>query len=320
MGAHDFQFGAVDEVTFNTPVVVSRFAEYSNNPTAVRGIAGRTEGNPLRVGSRARRQSRAIPYFDHAEGSIEFDVMNKGFGFWLKHLLPNVVTTGVGPFVHTATEGGSSASIGKSFTAQLNYPLHPAGTNQAITWSGGKVPKWTLANDVDGMLTMSMDVWFASQTTATALAAASYPASMSNFAWSHGVVQVGGSSFDVTAVSIEVDQGMDLERGQIRGNTAKKEPTPGQLGVSWSLTADFDSLTQFNRVHATTIANMSASIVGTWTNGVDIIKATIPGARFDDFNFGGEAGGIMQELSGVGEYNGTDSPITLEYTTSDAAP
>ena len=94
--------------------------------------------------------------------------MNKGMGFWLKHMLPNVATTGAGPYVHTATDpSNSSASIGKSFTAQLNYPFTPAGTNQALTFSGGKVPKWSLSCDVDGMLVLSLDVWFASMTTAT---------------------------------------------------------------------------------------------------------------------------------------------------------
>lgn len=320
MGAMDFQLGVKDEVTFNTALTVDRFFEYSDEAFPIKGVAGRTEGSPFRTGSRARRSNRVVPYFDHAEGTFKFDVMNKGFGFWLKHMLPSVATTGAGPYTHTATEGTSSASIGKSFTAQLNYPLSPAGTNQAVTFSGGKIPKWTLGCDVDGMLTLELEAWFASMTTATALATASYPTSMSNFAWVHGAVTVGGTAFDITNINIEVDQGYDLERSQIRGNAAKKEPTPGALGVSFGLEADFDSLTQWNRVHATSIASLSAAVVGTWTNGTDIITATIPAARFDDIAIGGDPGGATQSLTGVGEYDGTSSPITIAYTTTDTTP
>lgn len=321
MGAHDQQMGVIDEVTFNTPLTVTRFFEYGGDAMPVTPIAGRTESDPMRVGSRVRRQARVVPYPHHAEGHVDLDVMNKGFGFWLKHLLPSVATTGSGPYVHTATEGASSSALmGKSFTAQFNAPFHPTGTNQPFTFAGGKVPQWSLGCDVDGMLVLGLDLWFASWTTATALATAAYPSSMTNFAWSHGVVTVAGSAFDLNAFSLEVNQNMDLDRRQIRGNTAPKEPTPGRMEGSFSLEADFDSLTQFNRVHSSTVAGLSAQIVGTWTNGADIITVTIPGARFDELGFGGDRGALNQELSGVVEYDGTNSPITIAYTTSDTTP
>jgi len=317
MGAMDYQLGFKDESTFNTPVTVDRFAEYAGDQAPIMGIAGRTEGNPLRVGSRARRAGRTIPYFHHAEGTVEMELLTKGFGWWLKHMLPSVATTGAGPYVHTATEGGSSASIGKSFTAQMNYPFNPAGTNQAVTFAGGKIPKWSLGCDVDGMLTVSLDLWFASMTTATALATAAYPSAPNNFAWSHGVVTVGGTAFDITNLNVEVDQGMNVDRRQIRGNSAAKEPTPGALGVTWGLTADFDSLTQWNRVHSTSVSGMSAAIVSTFTNGADIIVVNIPAGRFDKIALKDDTG-LSQELTGVGEYDGTNSPITVVYTSGDA--
>lgn len=321
MGAFDFQLGFKKESVFATAVTVDRFAEYGGDVAPIVGQAGRTEGNPLRVGSRARRAARVVPYFDHAEGTIPLDLMDKGFGFWLEHLLPSVATTGSeAPYTHTATEGGSSASVGKSFTAQLNYPLHPAGTNQALTFAGGKIPKWTLHCSVDEMLTLDADMWFASQATGTSLASASYPSGMSNFAWVHGVITIGGSAVDLTEFSLEVDQGMKLDRAAIRGNAAKKEPTPGVLGITWSATADWDSLTQFNRVHATDVDDISAAIVATFTNGDAIIVATIPAARFDTLSFSGDTGSLQQEIGGVGEYDGTNSPIVLAYTTADATP
>lgn len=320
MGAGDFQFGVKKETTVGTPVVVDRFFEYSGDPMPVRPIPGRTEGNSLRTGTRFRRSGRVVPYTDHCEGTVEMDVLSDGFGFWLEHLLPSVATTGAGPYTHTATEGSSSSAlVGKSFTAQFNAPFHPAGTNQAITFAGGKVPKWSLGCDVDGMLVLSLDLWFQSFSTATALATASYPASMTNFAWMHGAVTVGGSAFDITSLNVEVDQGGKTDRKAL-GNSTAKEPTPGGATGTWSLEADFDSLTQWTRVHSTTVAGLSAAIVATFTNGADIIAITIPGARFDNFDFGGEAFAIEQSLSGVIEGDGTTSPITIAYTTSESTP
>lgn len=316
MGAMDYQLGFAKETTFNTPVTVARFAEYSGNSAPIKGIAGRTRGTGLRVGSRARRSDRTVPYFDHGEGTVEMELLTKGFGFWLEHMLPSVVTTGVGPYTHTATEGASSALMGKSFTAQMNYPLSPSGTNQAVTFSGGKIPKWSLGCDVEGMLTASLDLWFSSMTTATALAAASYPASMSPFAWVHGAVTVGGSSFNVTNLNIEVDQGMNVDKKRIGVNG---EPTPGPIAVTWGLTADFDSLTQWNRVYATSAASTRAQIVATFTNGTDVISITLPAAEFDEVSLSGD-GGLMQELKGEATSDGTNSPITIAYTTSDVTP
>jgi len=320
MGAFDFQLGVVDEVTFNTAPVVSRFFEYNSPVMPIKAIAGRTEGNPLRVGSRARRQNRAIPFFDHGEGTLPFDAMDKGLGFWLKHMLPHVVTTGAGPYVHTATEGTSSESMGKSFAAQVNVPFHPSGTDQAFTFSGGKVTQWSLENTVKEMLKCELGVWFAGMTTATAKAAASYPASMNDFHWGGCVVSIGGGAFDVTDIKIEVNLNPDVERPALRGNTAAKEPTPGPLEVSWALEADFDSLAQWNRVHATTPSGLSASISAVWTNGASSLTATIPAGRFDEIEHGGDEGAVTQSFSGIGEFDGTNSPITLAYVTTDATP
>ncbi|HUF98857.1 MAG TPA: phage tail tube protein, partial [Ilumatobacter sp.] len=315
------QLGVADESTFNTPVTPSRFFEYNGNPAAVRGVAARTEGNPLRAGTRARRSDRSVPYLSHAEGTLEFDVMTKGVGYWFKHMLGTVATTGAGPYTHTATEGATSALVGKSFTAQMNYPFHPAGTNQSMTFSGGKVPSWSLTNDVEGMLTMSLNVWFASMTTGTALATPSYPASMENFSWAGGVITIGGSAIDVTNINVEVDNTQKVDSKAIRGNTASKEPTPGPLSITWGVECDFDSLTQWNRVHGTTRAATIASVVGTWTNGADTFTVTLPSARFDDHNFSGEAGSLGQSITGVGEDDGTASaPIELKLVSTDVTP
>lgn len=320
MGGLDQQFMVAKETTYGTAVTVTRGFGYDGDPMPIKPIFGRTEGNPIRPGSRFRAQQRFVPYFDHAEGHVDLEVMNKGFGFFLEHMLGTVATTGVGPYTHTGTEGTTSALVGKGITAQFNAPFSPAQTNQAWTFSGGKVTKWSLGNTVDEMLLLGLDLWFNGYTTATALATYSEPATMTNFAWTHGAITIGGSSIDVDDFSIEIDNGYNLDRKQIRGNSAAKEPTPGVASGTWKIEADLDALTQFNRVASTTASGAVAQIIGTWTNGADIISATVPVSRFDEIEFGGDRGSSKQTLSGAIEWNLSASPVTVAYTTSDATP
>jgi hypothetical protein len=316
MGALDFQLGVKKEVTYGTPLVVDRFFEYNEPSTPIQARAARTRGNPLRTGTRYRRADRTLPYFDRGEGTISLDVMNKGFGFWLEHMLGSVATAGAGPFTHTATEGQIN---GKSFTAQFNYPLNPSATNQAITWAGGKVNQWTLSNSNDGMLVCELECDFNAASTATALATASYPADMENLTWAGGVVSIGGAAIDVTEISIQNNNNLDVARRFIRGNTARKEPTTGQAELTWSLTGEWDSLSQYNRVVSATRAGMQAEIEAVWTVGTSSLTATIPIADFDTLDFAGNLGSIMQAVTGTAG-RGADSPITLVYTSDDTLP
>ncbi|HYJ69632.1 MAG TPA: phage tail tube protein, partial [Nocardioidaceae bacterium] len=241
MGALDHQLGIVDEVTYGTAVTVTKFFEY--NSESITETEGRTEGDPLRSGTFVQRNDRFTPFFMGAAGTVQLDVMTKGFGYLLKHMTGAVATTGpteTTVYVHTGTVG---ELIGDMFTCQVNRPFHPAGTNQAFTYSGGKITRWTLANSVDGNLVCDLECDFQTVSDAVALATVSYPASMENLTWAGGVVSIGGSNYDVTEFSVSFDNAANVDRRQIRGNTLKKEPTNGRRQGEFSLRADFDSLT-----------------------------------------------------------------------------
>lgn len=329
MSAVDQQFGAKKEVSFNTPLTVDRFWEMEAG-SDLGVVAGRTEGNPLRLAQWVKRSDRWVPYVDHMEGHLDFEVLTKSFGFWLEHMLGSVATTGpaeTAAYTHTGT---MADLFGKSFTCQMTKPFNPSGTVQAVTASGCKIPSWSIANTVDGMLMLGLDIWGASYTTATATATASYPTLMENFSWAGGVLTVAGSSYDVTDISIEVDNGLNLDRKQIRGNTQPKEPTSGQREVTFTYTADFEALTQHNRVVATTVSAAQAALVATWTGPTLIAGATtlfpkltvtIPVGRHDAWQAQNAAAeGISQTLSGVGRYDGTTSPITVAVVSADTTP
>ena len=323
MGNMDFQLGVKTESSVGTAVVVDRFFEYDSESIAE--SYGRTEGDPLRVGSSFVRSDRFTPYISGAAGTINMAVMTKGFGWWLAHMLGGTATSGPtdSAYTHTGTEG---SLYGKSFTCQVNRPFHPSGTNQAFTYAGCKVASWTLSNSVDSNLMAELNIDAASVATATSLASASYPTGMDNFTWAGGVVTIGGSSYDVTEFSVSGDNGLNVDRRQIRGNTAKKEQTSHRREASFSISADFDSLTQRNRAASVTRAGALAAITGVWTGPILIgattypkLTVTIPAARFDEWSGATEGtDGIEQSLSGAVRYDGSNSPITIEYVSADA--
>lgn len=318
MGALDFQLGVADETTYGTAVTPARFFEFESE--SIEDTAARTASEPLRGGSAFLRSDRFTPYFSGAAGSLELTAMSKGLGFWLKHMLGAVATTGTtGAYTHTASEG---SLYGKSLSLQVNRPANPTGTNQPFTYSGGKVTEWTLSNSVDENLILELGLDFQKVDTATALATPSYPVGMEPFTWAGGVFSVAGTQIPVTEISVSSDNGLNTDRRYINGTTLKSEPTSGRREGSFSFKADFDSLAQRARVHAANRAGALATIVGTWTapDGA-ILKATVAAGRFDDWK--GNIDGvdpIEQEVSGAALFNGTDSPIKLEYTSTDATP
>lgn len=316
MGALDYQFGNKKESTFNVPVTVDRFFEYGDTPAVIKGIPGRTMANPLRVGSRVRRSDRQVPFFDHGEGTISIDVLNKGFGFWLEHMTGAVATTGSGPYTHTATVG---TLTGKSFTSQLNLPFS-GGTNKAVTWSGGKLTGWTLSGAVDEFLSVELNAWYASMTTGTSLASASYPSSMTPFSWTTGSVSIGGTSVDAVSVSITADLGVNTDRAR-RIGTNRIEPTYNNDAVfNFSIELDWTSAAQWDRVFAATASGVLAAIVVTFDNGTDSLTATLPAASFDNIDLSGDPGTPIQTLTGQALYDGTNSPITLALVNGDSTP
>lgn len=323
MAQLDHQLGVVDETTYADAVTVTRFFEY--NSESIQETEGRTEGDPLRAGF-TKRNDRFTPYFSGAAGTLEFDVLTKGFGFWLKHMLGAVDTTGpddTSVYTHTGT---MADLYGSSFTCQVNKPFHPAGTNQAFTYSGGKVTNWSLANSVDANLVLSLDCDFADVATNVSLASASYPTSMEPLSWAGAVLLLADATYDITEFSVSCNNNLDVDRRQIRGNTQKKEPTGARREVEWSISADFDSLTQRNRAHSTTRSGALAKIVAKWTGPTLLgastypsVEVTVAAGRFDNWSAPTQGTeGIAQELSGVGLFDGTNSPVKIVVANADS--
>lgn len=321
------QLGVVDEVTYGTPVTVTKFFE--PNAIGFDPQVGRVESKGLRVGTRTQRADRFEPYAMGAKCSVEIDVLTKGFGWWLKHLLGTVATGTVvdSNYTHTGTEG---SLLGDFFTMQGNFPLNPAGTNQAITMHGCKVEKWELSCDAEGVLVASIDVDAEDYDTSTALATASYPSDCRVFSFASAAITIAGSSTEVYNFTVSGDNNLDTDRRFLRGNPLKKEPVEnGHRTYEWGCSVDFTSLTDFDRFRSATRTGALAAIVATFTGPIahagatlPTLVVTIPAARFDATGGPAISGpeALKLDLSGIAAYDGTNSPVKIEYTTTDATP
>ncbi len=320
------QAGMKDEVTYGTAVVVDRFMEY--NSEAIKANVTRIEYNGLRTGQRVQRTDRFVTVNKGAAGPVKFNPLSVGFGFWLKHMLGTVATGSTSDSVtpHTGTIG---SLLGDCFTFQVNRYDAVSAANRAFTWEGGKIASWELACDVDGLLECTLNMDFEDQKTNTALASASYPSGGELFSFAGGAVTVAGTSTPVTGFKVACDNGLKLDRHKLRASTLKQQPIENtQRMITWEMEADFDSLTDYNRFVSTTSAGAVATIVATFTaptlvgvSAYPTIVVTIDGARFDSSDpavSGPEM--IMNKLSGRGLFDGTDSAVTIVYTTADTTP
>jgi hypothetical protein len=320
------QFGFKDESTYGTAVVVDRFMEY--NSEAIKADYARVEYAGLRSLQRVQRSDRFVPVEKGAAGPVKFNPLTVGFGYWLKHWLGTVATGATVDSVtpHTGTVGSLT---GDMFTAQANRYDTVSAANRAFTWEGGKVASWELACAVDGLLEATMTCDFEHETTATALATASYPSGGELLSWAGGSVSIAGTATPVTSFKVACDNGLNLTRHKLRANSQKQQPLENKHRmITWELEADFDSLTNYNRFVSSTAAGALAAIVGTWTGPTLVgaatygsLVATVDAARFDSAEVSVSSEEmIMAKFSGRGLYDGTDSPVTLVYTTADATP
>ena len=315
--------GVKDEVTYGTPVTVDRFFEI--NDEQVEPEVWRYESNAMRSGLRVAQSARSEPALIGAGGPVTLDVPTKGWGWWLKHLLGTTATGSVtdSNYTHTGTVG---SLYGDFFTMQIQRAFNPSGTLQQFTYHGGKVKSWSLGCDLDGVLVMEVDCDFEDVDTSTSAASVSYPSDFRVFSWAGGSYTIGGSAKEVRNFSISGDNALNVGRRYQRTSPLKREPVEdGLRSYEWSALVDFTDLTDYNRMVSNTRASIFDAVVGTWVGPIahggstlPQVQVTLPAARFDVGPPVSNGSAITCQIGGKVLYDGTNSPVTITYRTTDA--
>jgi hypothetical protein len=304
------QLGIATETTFNTPVTVTRFYEFTNeslnyNKTTSVGLG-------LRAGGQLPRSQRRVVTTSDATGDIMLDLPTSGLGLILAHAMGSFPTKAAGSFTFTLGDVYS-----RSFTAQVGVPQY-GGTVTPKTIGGCKISSFELAVSNAGIATGRFSVDGTSFTTATSLATASYSASTNLFHFAQGAVTVDGSAVaNIKDFTLTVDNSLKTDRYNLGSSGIKAtQVINGFRKISGTVTAEFTDTTLLAKF----LADTTTALGLTFTSGGDSLAITVSAVKFD--GSAPQVGGpevIDVSFNFEGYDNGTDAPLTIVYTTADAA-
>lgn len=260
----------------DSAIVFGKETTYGTAVTPDRGFEGHgdswklsqevIESMGFRGGMHTKRSDRVLVLNKGGAGSLEIDVLNKGFGFLLQAMLgsvtgPTVIGTTTA-YQTVATTG--STEPGTSYTVQVQR-VDTGGTVRAYTHEGCMVTGWSLNQDNSGFLVANLDFDFENVVTNTAAATPTYPTDAFPFHWGECSVTVNGAAVEARSLSLTGDLALKTDRYYLRGSTNKKKPVrAGVPSFTGSISADFES----NALYDLFVASDPVPIVATWTGAV----------------------------------------------------
>lgn len=211
------QVGTVAEVTYGTPVTVTRFYEFLSenfvyNPAFLDGMG-------LKAGQAFNRATRTVvSQFDvngdltmeHTSGEAATAIADS-MGFWWKYALGSAFTTPtlvLGTAYQQVHTNGSKA--GQFLTVQVGRPQISGVTVQPFTYTGVKCTAWDFSCSDNQIAQLKLTFDGQTELTSTGLAAASYPTPNGLFAFSNASVMTLGGTATTTAGVTSVASGVSI--------------------------------------------------------------------------------------------------------------
>lgn len=280
------QVGIKTETTVGTAVTPDKFYEFNSESLTFNQEYIESAG--IRKGRNTLTKRR--PGRKGVEGDIVMELVNKGQGTWWKHALGSVTTSTPGGATNARDHLCKVASLlGDSLTIQVGREDY-AGSVQPFTYSGCKINSWEVSAEADGIPTASFSIDGMNETTATALASASYPSDIEPYVFTEGAVELDGNAYEVRSFTLSGDNSLETDRYRI-GSGVKKEQLAQEFR-RWegSMTIDFSGLTDYNRY----IAQTQVPFQATFTSADEIESG---------FNYA-----LTIELPAI-EFNGTTPTV-----------
>jgi hypothetical protein len=317
----------VDEATFGTPPTMSRFLEF--NSETVQLTKERINSSGLRAGRKVLKTSQWVVGKSNVSGTVDMEFQQQGMGLWLKHMMGAIATTqpnvGSNPTVyeHKATVGQLD---GKSYAFQIGI-AGADGVQRARTYAGGKVAKWDLSVAVDGLLMLQITPDAISESTAVALATASYATNSFPLVWTGGTITLpGGAVGNISKFDLNGDNSQALARyfmGATPG-TKKEQLEEGLRPYAGSVDIEFADLSAYTLYTSGTVGALTAFFEGPVISGSYnyALEITLPAVRFDGQtpNVPGPSL-ITSSMPFIClDDSSSDGPVVLKYRTVDATP
>lgn len=148
----DAQIGWAIETTAGVYVTPTAFAWLVEDGLEINDERLQSAG--IVAGRRGPASDQWAPGATTIEGSVGFELMNRGLGKLFRAMFGAVNTTGAGPYTHTYTPGDTSDD---SLTLQVGVPA-VGGTVHPKTAAGVGVSAWELACAAGEIATLNLDV------------------------------------------------------------------------------------------------------------------------------------------------------------------
>jgi hypothetical protein len=233
------------------------------------------------VGTKYKRASRVRQSRKGVTGDIELEVATLGMGLIIKHMLASTVTT------PTLVSGSAYKQVhtpgdfrGLGMTIQVGRPEPGTGTVRAFTYSGCKFDSWEFSLEDNAIPTLSLSVDGRNESTATALATASYLAGANVFDFSQATTfKLGGTATTasgettiaggtavatvVRSITISGENPKETERFGLGNAGLKSEQLENATPtVTGSLSAEFSKAELYDVYQANTTFPLQLDLVG----------------------------------------------------------
>jgi Phage tail tube protein len=263
------QVGTVAEVTYGTPVTVTRFYEFLSenlqyNPAFLDGMG-------LKAGQAYNRSTRTVvSQFDvngdltmeHTSGEAATAIADS-MGFWWKYALGSAFTTPtvvLGTAFQQIHTNGSKA--GQFLTVQVGRPQISGTTVQPFTYTGVKITDFEFSCNDNQIAQLKLTFDGQTELTSTGLAAASYPTPNGLFSFANAsVFTLGGTASTsaglttvasgvavgsrVTGITLTGSTPMKVDRYGLGNSGLKGEPIENAIPtITGTLTTEFFSRTE----------------------------------------------------------------------------
>lgn len=317
------QFGCVAEVTYGTFVTPTRFLEFEKE--SLKANIGHIESFGIGSG-RFVRTLRAKNYIKDAGGNITLNPKTKGFGLIFKHMLGSLAVAqqgGTSEYKHTATVDQTNGKAGLFMTMQVGRP-DVSGTCRPYNYTGCKISEWEMGCALDQELKLDLTVDAKTEQTSDALASASYSSADDIFIFTEGAVTIGGSTVYIKSFKLNYKDGLAVDR-RFLGNT-KKEPLAAAIAqITGELEFEHEALTRHGQL---TGGTELTNLILTFDTGSAIpsgvanfrVIVTVPLIQYVEGPPVVDGPAIVKEsIKFIGLNDGSNSPVQIDYYTTDTA-
>jgi hypothetical protein len=260
-----------------------------------------------------------------ATGSIEFDLLNKGAGLLLQHVLGSTSgPTQLGATsAYRSTFSTDDTGPTGSYTVQVSR-VDSGGTLRPFTYEGCTATGFNIAQDLGSNLSFTIAMDAENEQTSTGEATPSYPTSADPFNYTQTVIAIDGTAAtNFTSFSLDGDLGMKTDRRFLAGSATKSQPKRASVpSYTGAISAEFKDLTDYAKF----VAGTEFSINASW-NGASIASPynyefviSIPVCKFTGSTPVASLDGMTAiDLPFIVLDNGSSAAITMTYTSVDTS-